>query len=88
MFLLQEICTLVRSHCNPSSTLHDLTKKNAQLLWPHFEKEECECLKFYFIKKPILAIPTLSKSFDVPCDAAGNCIGAALNQELSQRLLL
>ncbi|MCO5569329.1 hypothetical protein L7F22_023041 [Adiantum nelumboides] len=43
---------------------------------PSFDK-----LKQKLTSQPVLVLPDLSKSFEVQCDACGDCLGAVLLQE-------
>ncbi|MCO5567057.1 hypothetical protein L7F22_020742 [Adiantum nelumboides] len=61
--------------------LHDLTKKNVKYVWTEKRQQAFDTLKQKLISQPVLALPNLSKPFEVQCDACGDCLGAAFLQE-------
>ncbi|MCO5568294.1 hypothetical protein L7F22_021993 [Adiantum nelumboides] len=61
--------------------LHDLTKKNVKYVWTEKRQQAFDTLKQKLISQPVLALPDLSKPFEVQCDACGDCLGAVLLQE-------
>ncbi|MCO5575734.1 hypothetical protein L7F22_029537 [Adiantum nelumboides] len=61
--------------------LHDLTKKNIKYVWTEKRQQAFDTLKQKLISQPVLALPDLSKPFEVQCDACGDCLGAVLLQE-------
>ncbi|MCO5564460.1 hypothetical protein L7F22_018121 [Adiantum nelumboides] len=61
--------------------LHDLTKKNVKYVWTEKRQQAFDTLKQKLISQPVLALPDLSKAFEVQCDACGDCLGAVLLQE-------
>ncbi|MCO5574932.1 hypothetical protein L7F22_028727 [Adiantum nelumboides] len=61
--------------------LHDLTKKNVRYVWIEKSQQAFDTLKQKLISQPVLALPDLSKPFEVQCDACGDCLGAVLLQE-------
>ncbi|MCO5586422.1 hypothetical protein L7F22_040362 [Adiantum nelumboides] len=61
--------------------LHDLTKKNVKYVWTKKRQQAFDTLKQKLISQPVLALPDLSKPFEVQCDACGDCLGAVLLQE-------
>ncbi|MCO5548013.1 hypothetical protein L7F22_001469 [Adiantum nelumboides] len=66
---------------NCGSTPHDLTKKNVKYVWTEKRQQAFDTLKQKLISQPVLALPDLSKPFEVQCDACGDCLGAVLLQE-------
>ncbi|MCO5588727.1 hypothetical protein L7F22_042686 [Adiantum nelumboides] len=61
--------------------LHDLTKKNVKYVWTEKKQQAFDTLKQKLTSQPVLALPDLSKPFEVQCDACGDCLGAVLLQE-------
>ncbi|MCO5594117.1 hypothetical protein L7F22_048138 [Adiantum nelumboides] len=61
--------------------LHELTKKNVKYVWTEKRQQAFDTLKQKLISQPVLALPDLSKPFEVQCDACGDCLGAVLLQE-------
>ncbi|MCO5611444.1 hypothetical protein L7F22_065697 [Adiantum nelumboides] len=61
--------------------LHDLTKNNVKYVWTEKRQQAFDTLKQKLISQPVLALPELSKPFEVQCDACGDCLGAVLLQE-------
>ncbi|MCO5557612.1 hypothetical protein L7F22_011178 [Adiantum nelumboides] len=61
--------------------LHDLAKKNVKYVWIEKRQQAFDTLKQKLISQPVLALPDLSKPFEVQCDACGDCLGAVLLQE-------
>ncbi|MCO5587928.1 hypothetical protein L7F22_041881 [Adiantum nelumboides] len=61
--------------------LHDLTKKNVKCVWTEKRQQAFDTLKQKLISQPVLALPDLSKPFEVQCDACGDCLGTVLLQE-------
>ncbi|MCO5582345.1 hypothetical protein L7F22_036239 [Adiantum nelumboides] len=61
--------------------LHDLTKKNVKYVWTEKRQQAFDTLKQKLISQHVLALPNLSKPFEVQCDACGDCLGAVLLQE-------
>ncbi|MCO5571737.1 hypothetical protein L7F22_025485 [Adiantum nelumboides] len=59
----------------------DLTKKNVKYVWTEKRQQAFDTLKQKLISQPVLALPDLSKPFEVQCDACGDCLGAVLLQE-------
>ena len=70
----------IRHFAYVASPLHDLTRKRITFRWGSRQKEAFERLKFLVSQKPVLIVPDLHQPFEVLCDASGDCIGAALNQ--------
>ena len=71
----------IRHFAKFAAPLHDLTKKNVVFRWGDAQKTAFITSKQKLTIEPILIVPDLYKSFDVDCDACGDCIGAALHQE-------
>ncbi|MCO5570381.1 hypothetical protein L7F22_024101 [Adiantum nelumboides] len=61
--------------------LHDLAKKNVKNVWTERKQEVFDKLKQKLTSQPELVLPDFSKSFEVQCDACGDCLGAVLLQE-------
>ncbi|MCO5596792.1 hypothetical protein L7F22_050862 [Adiantum nelumboides] len=64
-----------------ASPLHDLAKKNVKYVWTEKRQQAFDTLKQKLISQPVLALPDLSKPFEVQRDACGDCLGAVLLQE-------
>ncbi|MCO5562486.1 hypothetical protein L7F22_016113 [Adiantum nelumboides] len=50
-------------------------------LWTEKRQQAFDTLNQKLTSKPVLALPDLSKLFEVQCDACGDCLGAFLLQE-------
>ena len=61
--------------------LHDLTKKKVQFKWTAKENNVFSELKAKLMLQPLLVLLDLKKTFEVPCDASSDCLGAVLLQE-------
>ena len=55
-------------------------KKKIAFHWNERERKAFEALKDRISQEPVLIIPHLNKTFEVYCDASGDCVGAVLNQ--------
>ena len=71
----------VRYFAHIASPLHDLTKKKIKFVWDTQQRNAFQLLKDRVSQQPVLIVPDLHKPFEVYCDASGDCVGAALNQE-------
>ena len=71
----------VRQFAHIASPLHDLTKKKIAFKWEHKQRTAFQALKDRISQEPILILPDLNKTFEVYCDASGDCVGEVLNQE-------
>ncbi|MCO5601770.1 hypothetical protein L7F22_055895 [Adiantum nelumboides] len=56
--------------------LHDLIKKNVKYVWTEKRQQAFDTLKHKLISQPVLALPDLSKPFEVQCDACDDCLRA------------
>ncbi|MCO5609686.1 hypothetical protein L7F22_063917 [Adiantum nelumboides] len=61
--------------------LHDLTKKKIKYVWTNKKRKAFTTLKKRLTSQPVLVLPDLSESFEVHCDASGDCLGALLLQD-------
>ena len=71
----------IRHFAEIAAPLHDLTKKNSVFRWGESQRTTFLTLKEKLTTEPILVVPDLYKSFEVHCDACGDCIGVALHQD-------
>ncbi|MCO5610536.1 hypothetical protein L7F22_064775 [Adiantum nelumboides] len=60
--------------------LHDLTKQNVKYVWTQKKQQAFDALK-QKLTSHVLALPDLSKPFEVQCDACGDCLASVLLQE-------
>ena len=61
--------------------IHDLTKKKLKFQWTTKENNAFNQLKKRLMPGPLLVLPSLSKTFEVHCDASGDSLGTVLSQE-------
>ncbi|MCO5603376.1 hypothetical protein L7F22_057526 [Adiantum nelumboides] len=78
---LHEVTSFIEKFSLIAGPLHDLTKKNDKYVWTEKRQQAFDTLKQKLMSQPVLALPDLSKPFEVQCDACGDCLGAVLLQE-------
>jgi len=64
-----------------AAPLNELVKKVVVYKWGKDQEKAYETLKQKLINPPLLALPNLSKTFEIECDASNVGIGVVLLQE-------
>ncbi len=70
----------IRHYSDIAKPMNDLLKKNQTFVWTPQAQKAFETLKKRFTEEPVLAMPDISRPFQIECDASKYASGAVLTQ--------